>query len=266
MSYESIIYELRDGVAQIRLNRPESLNAMTVELMDELSDAFDVASNDPTAGAIVLAGEGRAFCSGADLEASSANPPLDVKGRLDLGYPLDRYYNPLLLKMRDVPKPVIAAVNGLAAGAGANVALMADLTIAGRSAYFLQAFVNVGLIPDAGGTWLLPRLLGAQRAMGMALLGERLPAEKALEWGLIWDIVDDDALLATAQALAEGLAAGPTVAIARIKRAIRAAAENDLETQLDLEADLQRECGRSQDFAEGSLAFIQKRKPKFKGC
>lgn len=266
MSYDSIIYELRDGVAQIRLNRPESLNAMTVELMDELSDAFDAAANDPAAGAIVLAGEGRAFCSGADLEASSANPPLDVKGRLDLGYPLDRYYNPLLLKMRDVPKPVIAAVNGLAAGAGANIALMADLTIAGRSAYFLQAFVNVGLIPDAGGTWLLPRLLGAQRAMGMALLGERLPAEKALEWGLIWDIVDDEALVTTAQSLAERLASGPTVAISRIKRAIRAAAENDMETQLDLEADLQRDCGRSQDFAEGSLAFIQKRKPKFKGC
>ncbi|MCK5770344.1 enoyl-CoA hydratase-related protein [Algiphilus sp.] len=265
MSYQDILYAVEDGVAHISMNRPKALNAMTVELMDELTDAFGRAADDDAVGAIIITGEGRAFSSGADLDASSANPPLDVKGRLDLGYPLDRYYNPLLLKMRDLPKPVIAAVNGLAAGAGANVALMADLTIAGRSAYFLQAFVNIGLIPDAGGTWLLPRVIGTQRAMGTALLGERLPADKALEWGLIWDIVDDEKLMETAQTLALRLAKGPTVAISRIKRAIHASAQNSLEAQLDLEADLQRECGRSEDFLEGSMAFVQKRKPNFKG-
>ncbi len=184
---------------------------------------------------------------------------------MDLGLPLEKHYNPLLLKMRALPKPVIAAVNGIAAGAGANLALMADLSIAARSAYFLQAFVNIGLIPDAGGTWLLPRALGPQRAMGLALLGEKLPAEKAKEWGLVWEVVDDEQLMPTALGLAKRLAEGPAIAIERIKRAIHAAAGNSLAEQLDLERDLQRECGRSEDLMEGALAFMQKRKPKFKG-
>ena len=264
MSYQDILYSVEDRVAFIRFNRPKALNAMTENLMGELNRAFDQAAADEAVRVIVLTGAGRGFCSGADLAESSAKPPLDEKGRLDLGYMLEKYYNPLILKMRALPKPIISAVNGMAAGAGANLALMADLTIAARSAYFLQAFVNIGLIPDAGGTWVLPRAIGLQRAMGLMLLGERLPAEQAKEWGLIWDVVDDDQLLTTATALAHRLAAGPGVAIERIKRSVHAATDNDLSKQLNLERDLQRDCGRSQDFMEGAMAFVQKRKPVFK--
>ncbi|TXH04301.1 MAG: 2-(1,2-epoxy-1,2-dihydrophenyl)acetyl-CoA isomerase [Nevskiaceae bacterium] len=260
-----ILYSVDQGVAFIRFNRPQALNAMTLDLMTELGAAFDRAGADAAVRAIVLTGEGRGFCSGADLAANAAKPPLDAQGQLDLGLALEQHYNPLVLKMRALRQPVIAAVNGMAAGAGASLALMADLTIAARSAYFLQAFVNIGLIPDAGGTWLLPRSVGPQRAMGLALLGEKLPAEKAKEWGLIWDVVDDDALMTTATALAQRLAAGPALAIERIKLSLHAAAGNDLETQLALERELQRECGRSQDFMEGTMAFMQKRKASFKG-
>ena len=260
-----ILYHAANGVAVIRFNRPQALNAMTLALMDELGAAFNRAADDADVKAIILTGEGRGFCSGADLAASTVNPPRDAQGRLDLGWALEHHYNPLVLKMRALPKPIIAAVNGMAAGAGASLALMADLTIAARSAYFLQAFVNIGLIPDAGGTWLLPRSIGPQRAMGLALLGEKLPAEKAREWGLIWDVVDDDALMTHATALAQRFAAGPGVAIARIKHSLHAAAGNTLEEQLRLERDLQRECGQSQDFMEGAMAFMQKRKANFKG-
>lgn len=261
-----ILYHADHGIAVIRLNRPQALNAMTLELMAELGAAFDRAADDGSVRAIILTGEGRGFCSGADLVSSVVNPPRDTQGHLDLGLALERYYNPLVLKMRALPKPIIAAVNGMAAGAGASLALMADLTIAARSAYFLQAFVNIGLIPDAGGTWLLPRSVGPQRAMGLALLGEKLPAEKALEWGLIWEVVDDDQLMATVTALAQRLAAGPGIAIARIKRSLHAAAGHDLPEQLQLERELQRECGHSADFMEGASAFMQKRKAKFQGC
>lgn len=265
MNFQDILYSVEDRVALIKLNRPKALNAMTLPLMEELGQAFDQAATDPAVKVIVLTGEGRGFSTGADLAATAAKPPLDVQGRLDLGYALDRYYNPLILKMRSLPKPVIAAVNGVAAGAGANLALMADLTIAARSSYFLQAFVNIGLIPDAGGTWILPRALGQQRAMGLALLGERLPAEQARDWGLIWEVMDDEQLLPGVLTLARRLADGPAIAIERIKRAVHAAAGNDLAKQLDLESDLQRECGRSLDFQEGAMAFVQKRKPNFKG-
>ncbi|HSW13626.1 MAG TPA: enoyl-CoA hydratase-related protein [Solimonas sp.] len=263
--FQNILYSVDNRIALIRFNRPKALNAMTMELMDELNLAFDRAATDPAVGVIVLTGEGRGFSSGADLAATGAKPPVDLQGRLDLGYVLDRYYNPLILKMRELPKPVIAAVNGMAAGAGANLALMADVTVASRSAYFLQAFVNVGLIPDAGGTWILPQLIGPQRAMGLALFGDRLPAEKAKEWGLIWEVYDDEQLMPQVLALAQRLAEGAGVAIERTKRAIHAAAKNELATQLDLESDLQRDCGRSQDFMEGAMAFVQKRKPNFKG-
>jgi 2-(1,2-epoxy-1,2-dihydrophenyl)acetyl-CoA isomerase len=260
-----ILYHADNGVAVIRFNRPQALNAMTLDLMAELGAAFDRAAADAAVRAIILTGEGRGFCSGADLVASTIKPPLDAQGRLDLGLALEQHYNPLVLKMRALPKPIIAAVNGMAAGAGASLALMADLTIAARSAYFLQAFVNIGLMPDAGGTWLLPRSIGSQRAMGLALLGEKLPAEKAKEWGLIWDVVDDDALMTHATALAQRLAAGPGIAIACIKHSLHAAAGNTLEQQLALERDLQRECGQSRDFMEGATAFMQKRKAHFKG-
>jgi len=263
--FQNILYGVDNGVALIRFNRPKALNAMTLELMEELGLAFDRAAIDAAVRVIVLTGEGRGFSTGADLAATSAKPPLDLQGRLDLGYVLDRYYNPLILKMRALPKPIISAVNGIAAGAGANLALMADLTIAARSAYFLQAFVNVGLIPDAGGTWILPRSIGPQRAMGLALLGDKLTAQDARDWGLIWDVVDDEQLLPQALAMAQRLAQGPALAIERIKQAIHAAAHNELDKQLDLESDLQRACGQSQDFMEGAMAFVQKRKPAFKG-
>jgi 2-(1,2-epoxy-1,2-dihydrophenyl)acetyl-CoA isomerase len=265
MKQQDILYAVDQGVAVIRFNRPKALNAMTGELMAELSAAFDHAAADAEVRVIVLTGEGRGFCSGADLAATTSKPPLDAQGKLDVGLPLEQYYNPLVLKMRAMPKPIIAAVNGMAAGAGASLALAADLTVAARSAYFLQAFVNIGLIPDAGGTWFLPRSVGPQRAMGLALLGERLPAEKAKEWGLIWDVVDDEQLLPTVTALAQRLARGPGVAIARIKRTLHAAADNDLAEQLLLERVLQRECGVSTDFMEGVMAFVQKRKANFSG-
>lgn len=265
MSYKDILYRVEDGVAIISFNRPKALNAMTLDLMSEMNQAFEQAVADAAVKVVVLTGEGRGFSTGADLVATSANPPLDAQGRLDLGLALETHYNPLILKMRALPKPVIAAVNGIAAGAGANLALMADLTIAARSAYFLQAFVNVALIPDAGGTWILPRSVGPQRAMGLALLGEKLPAEQAKEWGLIWDVIDDEQLMPTVLALAQRLASGPGAAIARIKRSLHAAAGNDLAAQLDLERDLQRECGHSKDFMEGAMAFVQKRKPNFSG-
>lgn len=259
-----ILFEVENRVARIRFNRPQALNAMTPTLMQEFSTALDRAIADETVRAILLTGEGRAFCSGADLVANQKNPPLDAQGKLDLGLPLERYYNPMVLKMRGCPKPIVAAVNGLAAGAGCSLALMADLTVAARSAYFLQAFVNIGLIPDAGATWLLPRLVGAQRAMGMAMLGEKMTAEQAHAWGLIWDVVDDDQLQTAGLALAQKLADGPGIALSRIKRSLTASADNDLPTQLQLERDFQRECGTSQDFMEGAMAFALKRKPAFK--
>jgi len=265
MDFNNLLYRIEQGIAVISFNRPRALNAMTLELMEELGQAFDAAAADAAVRAIVLTGEGRGFSTGADLAATSDKPPLDLQGRLDLGFVLDRYYNPLILKMRELPKPIISAVNGVAAGAGANLALMADLTVAARSASFLQAFVNVGLIPDAGGTWILPRAIGPQRAMGLALMGEKLSAEQAKEWGLIWSVVDDEQLMPTVLAMARRLAEGPAVAIERIKRAIHAAAANELDKQLDLESDLQRDCGQSQDFMEGAMAFVQKRKPNFKG-
>lgn len=260
-----ILYNAENGVAVIRFNRPQALNAVTFDSLAQLSAAFDRAASESDVKVIVLTGEGRGFCSGADLAQNMANPPIDAEGKLDLGLPLEQYYNPLVLKMRAMPKPIIAAVNGMAAGAGASFALMADITIAARSAYFLQAFVNIGLVPDAGGTWILPRSIGPQRAMALAMLGEKLPAEKAKEWGLIWDVVDDDALMTTVSALAHRLANGPSAALARIKQTLHAAHGNELAQQLVLERELQRECGKTQDFAEGTLAFAQKRKANFKG-
>ncbi len=263
--YENVLASVDGGVATITLNRPRALNAMTFALLDDVRDALDAAAKNGDVRAIVLTGAGRGFCSGADLATPSGEPPRDATGRVDLGAVLERWYEPLVLAMRSLDKPIVAAVNGIAAGAGCSLALNCDLTIAGRSAEFLQAFVNVGLIPDAGGTWLLPHATTAQRAMGMALLGEKITAEQALAWGLVWQVVDDADVVSTATGIAKKLAVGPSLAIAGIKRAIHAATENDLPTQLRLEREIQRRCGASEDFMEGAVAFLQKRKPEFRG-
>lgn len=261
----TLLFDVDQQVGIIRLNRPKQLNALSKTLLEELAGLLQRIAADDGVRAVLITGEGRAFCSGADLAAAATDLPLDDKGRIDLGQALEAHYNPLIQSLRALPKPVVAAVNGIAAGAGCSIALMADLTIAGRSAKFLQAFVNLGLLPDAGGTWLLPRAIGPQRANGLAMLGDSISAGQALEWGLIWQMVEDDQLMPTALALAQRLATGPGVAIARIKQALQAAQKNDLGEQLALERDVQRQLGLTQDFMEGTMAFLQKRKAKFKG-
>jgi len=261
VSYETILYEVADGVATITLNRPDSLNSLSGKLLDELRDA---ASRAPAVGAraLVLTGAGRGFCAGADL---SEPPPMDEQGRLDLGKALDERYHPTLQVLFDLDIPFITAINGMAAGAGASFALAGDMVIAARSAVFRQAFVKIGLLPDASGTWLLPRLVGRARAMGMAMLGENISAEQALDWGMIWQVVEDDELQARAMQLAQHLAKQPTRALAAIRKAINASPDNDLHTQLEIERQSQAELGRTQDFQEGVMAFMQKREANFQG-
>lgn len=257
MPFQTIVYEVADDVAIIRLNRPEKMNALSAAMRRELLDALSRAPED--ARAVVLTGTGNAFCSGQDLG--------DAQG-LD-GTSLDRVlreeYEPLLRRIYDCPVPTLCAVNGAAAGAGANLALAADIVIAARSAIFIQAFARIGLIPDAGGTYWLPRLVGHGRAMGMALLAEPLPAATAAEWGLIWETVDDNALAGRTADLAGRLAKGPTAAYRLIKQALRASPANDLDAQLGLEARLQAEAGATHDFREGVTAFLQKRPARFEG-
>lgn len=264
MNYETITCSVEDHVAIITMNRPDNLNALSQKLLIEVEQAFDAAAADDEVRAVLFTGAGRGFSSGADL-GDSAGMPISKDGKLDLGLSLRNHYNPIVQKMRAMPKPIIGAVNGIAAGAGCSLALNCDITIAGRSSQFLLAFVNIALIPDAGATWVIPRRVGNQRAMGMSMLGDKLPAEKALQWGLIWDVVDDEVLADTAMDMAKKLASGPTLALARIKQSTYAAADNDLATQLEMEAVLQKDCGRSDDFMEGVQAFMQKRPARFKG-
>ncbi|MBI4756471.1 MAG: 2-(1,2-epoxy-1,2-dihydrophenyl)acetyl-CoA isomerase [Betaproteobacteria bacterium] len=260
MSFETILFELRDGVARITLNRPERLNSFNVQMHNELREALDEARAN--ARAVLLAGAGHAFCAGQDLSdrvvSADEAPP-------DLGWSIENFYKPLVLKLRALEMPVICAVHGVAAGAGANIALACDLVLAARSASFVQAFCKVGLMPDSGGTWWLPRLVGPARAMGLAMLGERLGAEEAQQWGLIWRCVADEDLMAQAERLALQLAAGPTRAYARMKEAINAAGNHTLEQQLDVERDFMRELGRSDDYRERVAAFLDKREPGFTG-
>jgi len=260
MKYETIVFETAGAVATITLNRPDKLNALNPRMFADLGAALDRFEADAALRCLMITGEGRGFCAGADLTArdmESAAP--------DLGQSLIERYNPLVLRLTGLDRPVVAAVNGVAAGAGCNLALAADIVIAGRSASFMQAFVRIGLMPDAGGTWVLPRLAGQARAMGLAMLGEALPAEKAAEWGLIWDCVDDDILMTEAGELAARLARGPTLALGHIKSAIRAATANGLEDQLALEARSQAALGRSDDYREGVLAFREKRPAAYRG-
>jgi 2-(1,2-epoxy-1,2-dihydrophenyl)acetyl-CoA isomerase len=259
MDETPILVEMRIGYRIIRLNRPERLNAFTDAMHVALRTAIADAEADPACRALLLTGAGRAFCAGQDLNDRLAAPgALGVQTNT-----LQEHYNPLIRKLRALPFPVVAAVNGVAAGAGANVALACDIVLAARSARFIQAFAKIGLIPDSGGTWTLPRLVGMTRARGLALLAEPLAAEQAEAWGLIWKCVDDAALMREAEAMCAGFAAGPAAGLALIKRALDASLSNDLSTQLDLERDLQRQASGTTDYAEGVRAFIEKRTPQF---
>jgi len=262
MAYETIRLEASRGVATLTLNRPERLNSFTVAMHGEVRAALDAIRADRAVRCVVLTGAGRGFCAGQDL-SDRAVAPGDAP--LDLGESIEKHYKPLVLALHQLSLPVIAAVNGVAAGAGANIALACDLVYAARSASFIQSFSKIGLVPDSGGTWVLPRLVGSARAMGLALLGDKLTAEQAEAWGLIWKCVDDAELMPTVRAVAEQLAAGPTRGYARTKQAIRAATGLTLEASLDLERDFQRELGRSRDYREGVTAFMEKRAPKFTG-
>ena len=259
---QSILVAVEEGVQRITLNRPEKLNSFNPEMHARLREALDAAERDASIRALLITGAGRGFCAGQDLAERKFGPDAPP---VDLGASLEQNYNPLVRRLRALDKPVVCAVNGVSAGAGANLALACDIVLAARSASFVQAFAKIGLLPDTGGTWFLPRLIGAARAMALALLAEKVSAEDAERLGLIWKCVDDERLAEDAQTLARTLAAGPTKGYGLIKRALNASGSNDLDAQLDLERDLQREAGLSDDYREGVTAFAEKRKPRFKG-
>jgi 2-(1,2-epoxy-1,2-dihydrophenyl)acetyl-CoA isomerase len=250
------------GVLSVTLNRPDKLNAFNPEMHTLLRQALEQALDDGAIRAVLLSGAGRAFCAGQDLSERNLSAGA---APIDLSVSLGSNYNPLVRRLRELPKPIVCAVNGVAAGAGANIALACDIVLAARSASFMQSFSKLGLVPDSGGTYFLPRLVGTARAMGLALLGERLSAEQAAQWGLIWKAVDDNKLLDEATAIARVLASGPTKGYGLAKKAIYASPGNSLDAQLDLERDLQREAGFSEDYREGVAAFMQKRPPTYKG-
>jgi len=258
MTYETIEFKQEAGIARLTLNRPERLNSFTVQMHEEVAEALAGLEG---ARVLVLTGAGRGFCAGQDLGDRAVAPGEAV----DLGDSVEKRYNPLIRRLTSLPIPVIARVNGVAAGAGANIALACDIVIAAKSAKFIQSFANIGLIPDSGGTWVLPRLVGQARALGLALTAEPLPAEKAAQWGLIWKAVEDDALDAEVDALAARFAAAPTRGLAAIKRMIRESWGHLLDQELDLQRDAMRELGGSEDYREGVAAFMEKRAPNFTG-
>jgi len=261
-TYETVRLERADGVATLTLNRPDRLNSFTVAMHGELRAALDEVAADTAARCLVLTGAGRGFCAGQDLADRAVAPGSEA---LDLGFSIENYYKPMLLRLRHLRMPTVCAVNGVAAGAGANIPFACDLVVAARSASFIQSFSKLGLVPDCGGTWWLPRLVGPARAMGLALLGNKLPAAQAEQWGLIWRCVDDDQLMPSALELARQLASGPTRGYVRTREAIEANLERSFEAALDVERDYQRELGRSSDYREGVTAFIDKRAPRFTG-
>lgn len=268
MEETPVLSALEGGVLTLTLNRPQRLNAMSPQLIEALIAELKRARDDASIRTVLLTGTGRGFCAGADLAGPGPGDPVgDAKpsSERDVGAAMDRIFNPLIRAMRALPKPIVAAVNGVAAGGGANLALASDIVIAARSARFDQAFVRISLIPDLGGTWFLPHTVGDARARALAMLGTSVPAEEAKRMGMVWDVVDDAALMDEAGKIAKKLAAGPTLSYAAIKEAISAAATNTLDQQLDLERDRQRELGRSADFKEGVAAFLAKRPANFTG-
>ncbi len=262
MTFETILFSVEQGVAILSLNRPEQLNSFNTQMHGEVREALKQVRQNPEVRALLLTGEGRGFCAGQDLSDRNVAPGAAVP---DLGESIEKFYNPLIRALRELPMPVICAVNGVAAGAGANIPLACDLVLAARSAKFIQAFCKIGLVPDSGGTWALPRLVGMARAKALTLLGDRLSAEQAVEWGLIYRCVDDTDLRDEALALARQLASQPTYGLALIKRSLNASFDNSLDQQLELERDLQRLAGRSEDYREGVAAFMEKREARFKG-
>ncbi|MFM7786214.1 MAG: 2-(1,2-epoxy-1,2-dihydrophenyl)acetyl-CoA isomerase PaaG [Gammaproteobacteria bacterium] len=262
MMHETIEYTVEEGVATIRLNRPQTLNSFNTQMHRELREAMAVVRNDRAVRCLLISANGRGFCAGQDLNDRAVEPGAEP---VDLGDSVEQNYNPLVRAITTLEKPVVCAVNGVAAGAGASVALACDIVLAARSASFVQAFAKIGVVPDSGGTWHLPRALGLPRAKALAMLGEKLSAEKAEQWGLIWRCVEDAELMPEALRLARHLAAQPTRALARIKQAMQASFSNTLHEQLEMEKAFMRELGNSHDYREGVAAFREKRKPEFRG-
>lgn len=260
MDLQATQFSVEAGIARLTLARPEQLNAFTVRMHAEFAQALDRVESDRSVRVLLITGAGRAFCAGQDLGERNVEA-----GPLDLGANIEKYYNPLVRRLAALPVPVVCAVNGVAAGAGVNLALACDIAIARQGAKFVQAFSAIGLVPDAGGTWHLPRAIGQTRALGFALTGEPISAERAEAWGMIWKAVPDDHFEAEVEALVHRLAAGPTRGLANAKRAIRLAATSTLDEQLDRERDLQRDSGLTDDYREGVSAFKQKRAPHFTG-
>ncbi|MES3026182.1 MAG: 2-(1,2-epoxy-1,2-dihydrophenyl)acetyl-CoA isomerase PaaG [Pseudomonadota bacterium] len=262
MEYANILFKIENGIAQLTLNRPDKLNSFTQAMHLEVRHALGTIEADKSVRVLLLTGAGRGFCAGQDLSDRAVEPGAEG---VDLGASVEKFYAPLIMTLRSLPMPVICAVNGVAAGAGANIALACDIVLAAKSANFVEVFCKLGLIPDSGGTWILPRLIGHARATGLAMLGDKLSAQMAEDWGLIWRCVPDEALQEDAYAMAEHFATAPTKGLAFTKKALQLSYANTLPEQLKVEGDMMRELGYSHDYREGVAAFIAKRAPHFTG-
>ena len=262
MAYETIEFEITEGVAVLTLNRPDRMNSFNTQMHGEVRDALKQVKKDGSVRCLLITGNGRGFCAGQDLSDRNVDPNAEMP---NLGESIEKNYNPLIRTLQGLEMPVICAVNGVAAGAGANIAFACDIVLAARSASFIQAFCKIGLVPDSCGTWTLPRLVGHARAMALSMLGDKISAEQAQSWGMIWQVIDDEQLKDEALSMAKRLATQPTKGLALIKRAIQSSWDNSFDEQLDLERDLQTLAGRTEDYREGVKAFMEKRQPDFKG-